>query len=389
MNTEREANEKRNWKAMLFPYDEFVPDESPECQYCLTDKQAEFLRGLLEPTAWKTRWWSDETEIDQDTISQFRDDLIRRLMMSCCGGEFEIIFQWTEDGELQQSEDGGATWEDAPQEDPRNSSTVYPPTPGSPSDTKKCDASEGMSLLIKEQVGEQLTDDMSRYTLAQLVHDWVTTYIQTSNPFEALIQIAANQIFALVIATLSPALTDDVYHLLTCAFLCLIADDLSFDNERWEAVRTKILDTISGIAGIFLEHLVFLLGPVGITNLARAQVGATGDCSDCEECPDCVDGCLVDWTFYGVVDVVKIDDCHYTMTTSAALGHFAFTSGNLANGCYFDNSYGFLYAWSSWGVGSAGINNVNPKTSPIWNFDTGNIPDATMLDVRFSTAPFV
>jgi hypothetical protein len=271
---------------MLFPYDTFFPDESKECQYCLTETQAGLIRGLLEPVGWPTRWWSDDTEIDKDKIEAFRDDIIRRLMMACCGGDFEIIFQWTEDGVLQQSDDGGETWQDAPQNDPRNSSTIYPPVPGEPSDDKKCAAAHSVRTLVREQVGDQLTDDMSRYTLEQLISDWVTTIIQTSNPFEALIVIATNQIFALVIATLRPALTTDVYDKFQCCVLDNMQDDISFTQEDWEAVRDCILSDISGVAGIFLEHLVFLLGKVGLTNLARSQAESEGDCA-CSECDGC------------------------------------------------------------------------------------------------------
>src|SRR5215510_1940925 len=55
-------------------------------------------------------------------------------MSCCCGGEFSVIFQWTVDGVLQQSTDNGVTWEDVPEQDPRNSSPVYPPVPGGPTD---------------------------------------------------------------------------------------------------------------------------------------------------------------------------------------------------------------------------------------------------------------
>jgi len=280
MNDKTMADRTR-WKAELFNYEYYLPDESPECQYCLTEKQAEILRGIIIPLGWKTRWLSIETEIDQDQIEAFRDDLIRRLMMSCCGGDFQIIFRWTEDGVLQQSEDGGTTWEDAPQEDPRNSSPIYPPVPGEPSDDKKCIAGTGMMTLIQEQIGDQITDDMTRFTLGELIETWVTTIIQTSNPFLALINIAVNQIFALSLALLVPALTSDVYNRLKCCFIDNMADDLSFDNTQWEAVRDCILSDISGIAGIFLEHLVFLLGSVGLTNLARSQAVTEGSC-DCD-----------------------------------------------------------------------------------------------------------
>ncbi len=318
--TERQINERRNWKAETFPYDYFFPDETPECQYCLTEKQAEILRGILQPLAWKTRWWSDtDVPIDQDTIESYRDDIVRRLMMSCCNEEFAVIFRWTVDGVLEQSDDGGETWEDASSQDPRNSSTVYPPVEGDASDDKKCIAATGAVLLIKEQVGDQLTDDMSRFTLGELISTWVTSIIQSSNPFQALINVAVAQIFALVIAVIRPALTTEVYHQLECILFCEMSDDLSFTEGQWTTVRDRILEEITGIAGFFLVHLVALLGKVGLTNLVRSQAATEGDCSDC----DCPLECVETWSVYpsgtddyGFIDSVDPD-------TGVLTGHSA------------------------------------------------------------------
>lgn len=286
--SEFQINERRNWKAQTFPYDHYIPDETEECQYCLTEKQAEIIRGIIEPLGWKTRWWSDiDQEINQDAIEEFRDDISRRLMMSCCGGESPIRYRYTSEGILQQSTDEGVTWIDAPNNDPRNYSPQFPPMTGSDGTNKRCLASRGMEQLIKEQVRDQLTDGMSRYTLEQLVKDWVTTYIETSNPFQALITVVTNQIFALVIATLRPALTDEVFSTLQCIFYKRMLPDASYDSSRWELVRSDILSQITGIAGIFLEHLIYLLGVAGLTNLARSN-GYTGEddnCADCDGCP--------------------------------------------------------------------------------------------------------
>lgn len=203
--------------------------------------------------------------------------------MSCCCNE-TIIFQWTVDGVLQQSTDGGVTWVDAPQSDPRNNSPVYPPVPDGIYTDMKCAVATGAVNLIREQVGDNLTDDMSRYTLGQLINDWVTTLIDTSNPFQALINIAVNQIFALIISAVRAALTEDVYATLICILVSHMSDDLSFDLSSWEDVRDDITDQIAGVAGLFLEHLIFLLGVVGLTNLLRSG-NADPDAVSC--CPDC------------------------------------------------------------------------------------------------------
>jgi len=283
--SEDRINERRNWKAETFPYDYFIPDETQECQYCLTYKQAEILRGIIQPLGWLTRWWSEtDATVDRDTIEAFRDDITRRLMMSCCTDD--LIFTYDDDGNLQVSDDGGVTFTPAPQDDIRiNPKVKFPPMSGDDGSEKKCIAATGATDLLKSEIGDQLTDDMSRYTLAQLITDWTTTLIGTSNPFQALVTIIANQIFALVIATLRPALTDTVYAILKCILYCRMSDSAFFSEAAWQNVRSDITAQIGGIAGVFLEHIVYLLGNGGLSNLARAGGAATGDCSDCAECP--------------------------------------------------------------------------------------------------------
>lgn len=324
--TEREINERRNWKAEVFPYDYYIPDNSQEHLYCLTDKQAEILRGIIVPLGWRTRWWTNEDEpIDRDEIESFRDDLIRRLMMSCCGNETPIRYRWTEDGTLQASEDGGENWEDSPQSDPRNNSTVYPPIPDEEGVDSKCLAATSAAQLIKSQIGDNLTDDMSRFTLGELIQTWIDTYLQTSNPFLALINIAVNQIFALVISVLRVALTDPVYETLKCIFYCNMAEDASFDNASWAQVRSDITDQIGGVAGIFLEHLVYLLGPVGLTNISRSNFASSDglDCSDCTECAECGVG-WVEWSHFGGMGTIINDPAvdHYVQVQSETISAF-------------------------------------------------------------------
>jgi len=209
--------------------------------------------------------------------------------MSCCCDSIPVQFRFTVDGVLERSTDGGTTWEPAPEYDPRNNSTQFPPVSGTDGDEKRCVAAAGMVALIKSQVGDQLTDDMGRYTLAQLLTDWVNTLLQTSNVFTALLTIASNQIFALVISVLRAALTETVYNQLLCIFYCRMSDSASFTDADVEGVRSDIGEQIGGVATLFLQQLVFLLGAVGMTNLARSGGATTGDCSECDcpvECPD-------------------------------------------------------------------------------------------------------
>jgi hypothetical protein len=243
------------------------------------------VAGLLDELNQWYNWQRDEARSGKECAQVWRNLYSKidwSIMSCCCDGTNPTLYQWSSTFILQISTDGGETWTDAPQLDPRNNSPTFPPTTGEPSDGKRCIAATGMTMLIKEQVGDNLTDDMSRYTLAELITDWANTLINSGgNIFSGLVTVIANQIFALVIATLRPTLTEEVYALLTCAFNCNMSDDLSFTDGQWEQVRADILSSISGIAGVFLEHLVFMLGRVGLTNLARSQAAIAGDCAEC------------------------------------------------------------------------------------------------------------
>lgn len=283
----------KSWKAFQVDYDDTFARSDRTCCYALTDQQVAALLSLTEYLYWPTRWVRQDGEISADDVRQFTENLERNLMAGCCDDNLPIQWRYTAAGVLERSLNAGGNWTPAPEYDPRVYSPQFPPPSGVDGDDKKCIAATGAAALVKEQVGDQLTDGMARYTLSQLLTDWVSTYIQTSNPFQALMTVLANQIFALIIATLRPALTETVYGQLKCILYCNMGNDATINDGQWQQIRSDISEQIGGIAGIFLEHLVFMLGTGGMTNLVRAGGAATGDCSDCDECEE--GGCADTW----------------------------------------------------------------------------------------------
>ncbi len=280
------------------------------------------VAGLLDELNQWYNWQRDEDRSGRECAQVWRDlyaQIDWTTMSCCCDSTNPPQYRYTSVGILQVSIDGGVTYTDAPNADVRNNSPQFPPIEGDDSDDKKCSAATGAANLVKEQVGDQLTDDMGRYTLNQLINDWTHTMIDTSNPFLALVNVVANQIFALVISALRAALTDDVYHLFACALYCTMADDASFDDAQWAAARARITTDISGIAGVFLEHLAYLLGKVGLTNLVRSAPDATGDCSDCG-CGDCLSHDRVH--VYLGTDFAWTGDCSFDITAEATGGEY-------------------------------------------------------------------
>lgn len=340
MSEDVQHSQPRGWKAFQANYDYVFSLSDRLCCVSLSQQQIAALLSQVEYLYWPSRWVKADGDVDADFVTQFTEDLERNLMTPCCDDNLPIQWRYTSDGVLQQSTNGGGTWVDAPLYDPRVYSPQFPPMTGDDGDDKKCIAATGAAALIKEQVGDQLTDSMSRYTLSQLINDWVHTMIDTSNPFEALATVITNQIFALVIATLRPALTDDVYHKLQCILYCDMADDATFNNAQWAMVRSDILAQITGIAGVFLEHLVYLLGTGGLTNLARSGAASAGDCSDCM----CFDACANNWEIRSdLTDFCRITERGEDYIICEAFAPLSGTyyvdvrSPSSADCCYFDH----------------------------------------------------
>jgi hypothetical protein len=285
MSQDVQHSPPKGWKAFQVNYDYVFEQADRLCSVCLTQQEITALLSMTEYLYWPTRWVKAADDVNRSIVEHFAQNLERHLLMSCCDDNIPIQYRYGSDGILERSTNAGGSWVNCPEYDPRVYSPQFPPMTGDDGTDKKCLAATGAAALVKEQVGDQLTDGMSRYTLSQLITDWVATMIQSSNPFQALLTVVANQIFALIIAVLRPALTESVYDTFKCILFCRMANDATFNQSRWENVRSDITTLIGGIAGVFLEHLVFLLGTTGLSNLARAGGAAEGDCEDCDACP--------------------------------------------------------------------------------------------------------
>jgi len=180
-----------------------VIDPPKQC-LCIQIPNHPDWKAVIAGTLGELRYWynwertGDTSGKDCAAVWKIVFDAIDWGDMSCCCDQIPLQFRYTDLGVLQVSFDGGITFTDAPERDVRNNSPKFPPVPGDDGTDKKCAAATGGANLIKEQVGEQLTDDMGRYTFGQFISDWTHTMIDTSNPFTALVTVIANQTLSLV-----------------------------------------------------------------------------------------------------------------------------------------------------------------------------------------------
>lgn len=298
-------DKRTQWKGDQLVYGDLIaePNNSSEDLYCLTFPQTKALISILELYRYTTRWYGDT--VDGLLIERFVSDTQRRLMMGCgCGEIIIVIFRWNSEGELESSEDNGETWTDAGNVDPRHTAPEFPPPIGDMAN--KCAAADSAVTSIIVEVFNNLTEGMALVTLDEVLRTWVQTYIGTSNPLLALIAVVRNLIYGLAVTTIIASLTTDVWDKLRCCFRCNISPELDFDEARWVDLRTCITEDITGVAGIFLEHLIYLLGWSGSTNIARSGLGSPE--ADCSECPCEIECGIESWHIvnYNGVDVGAI-----------------------------------------------------------------------------------
>lgn len=285
--TEREMDERRHWKAETFLYDYYLPDESKECLYCLTEKQAELLRGIVIPLAWRTRWWTNESEpINRDTIESFRDDLIRRLMMSCCN---DAIYKYI-GTVLYKSTDGGETYEPAPPEDDYRTSSTYWPKPIELGiDQTKCQAADSVVETFKSQMVESINDDMSIAAIIGAIAAVLIFFLTAGTSVVISAQIAAlcAAIFVAGVSAWKALFTSDVWNDFRCLIFNNMDSDNSIDQTGLDAVFSGIDDHFTGIVAATLKGYISAAGLVGINNMMASNIGDSE--SDCDGCTDSCD----------------------------------------------------------------------------------------------------
>lgn len=282
--SEQRLNERRNWKAQTFSYDYYLPDHSPECSYCLTDKQAELLRGILLPVGWATRWWSDSNaDIDPDTVEAFRDDLIRRLMMSCCSDDGDTLKRLTPEGIWQTSVDNGATWQDNTSSDPRRTAPLRPTYPAPEGETPLCEWADSITTVFKTQFVDTLDTEGDLQSLFVAMSAVLALIFGATGVGAILVALTAIPaiIFALGISAFKDAMTDAVWNRLRCNIFSHMDGNGIGTQAQVDAIYSQIGTDETGVSRLFLQSFVALLGVQGMANAANFGLGnADADC-DC------------------------------------------------------------------------------------------------------------
>jgi len=261
------------------------PSERREDLYCLTLVQTEALIAVIEHWRYLTRWLDDDPEIplSQSTVFQFVNDIQRRLMMPCGSDNTIILSQYTPDGDYQESTDGGITYHDAPEHDPRNS--VPLPPPFLPPGTVEAECTYA-DAIVNQFINSWINATGDGEELATIIAGILSFLAGLLGAAGAVVAVIVLAIAATVVqgtvAAWKAAFVSEVWDRFRCNLHDNQQTDGSFNAADVDAIYARLADEETGVVLISLQQMVAALGWQGLTIAARTGVGSpTADCA-CE-----------------------------------------------------------------------------------------------------------
>ena len=188
---------------------------------------------------------------------------------------------------VQSTPDGGTTWIDSPQDDPRHGAGFARPllTTGD----IRCDASANMVKWLKDFIDYE-TGLLSAGAEVVTVANAGLALFDLISPFAILANLIidiAGVIFGVGATALTAAFTSDQYDLLLCIFQCRVGADGSVTPAQFVQIQTDIGDQLNTTAALITNTILIAQGEMGLQN-AGVIGGQTGDCSACDVCEWCV-----------------------------------------------------------------------------------------------------
>jgi hypothetical protein len=134
-------------KVLVGDYDALVGDVSPACLYCLSSTTVQLALAFIEYGYWATRYISrTNADIDQTTIDDWTDKAVYELM-TCQEQLQNPICKYDSAGNLLCSYDGGTTFVNSNDKDPRYTT---PSLPGITGDNAACKVADSIEQSAED-----------------------------------------------------------------------------------------------------------------------------------------------------------------------------------------------------------------------------------------------
>jgi len=183
---------------------------------------------------------------------------------------------------VQTSYDGGDTWTDTPNADPRHfTGNLYPPTTGM---DPQCLSAGNMVDRIKF-ILDTFIESATIFQATTSVLNILILLLPGAGILIDLVLAIAEALFDIGLVVVDAALTSGVYDQLLCIIYCEIGADGQVSPSQFSVIRSRVDEQIGGTAAIAIDYALSQLGEVGLSN--AGTIGeSTRDCSgcDCEWC---------------------------------------------------------------------------------------------------------
>lgn len=269
-------------------------DDEPLFCLKVNDEWLSHILGVLGAMDQPDTWLGTPEEI-YDARQQVNEIMVAFMedcdpMSNCCPEPNRT--RYTSDGTYEVSYDGGTTWVDGSDFDPRYTSPQYPLIPGDNGDAKKCSAANSVLVQIKDKVAGwegmlSTATNLVEFGLAAITLLVVGIFAPVAVPFIFGICIT-------IIATCwnagaedySAAFNDSIFDDLLCILFCHVSADGTFNDAAIAAILADCNSHFSPIARDAFRTAFIGWGAIGTTN--AATLGGGGE--DCDGC-DCSTGC--------------------------------------------------------------------------------------------------
>lgn len=190
---------------------------------------------------------------------------------------------------IQTSPDGGVTWVDNPQADPRIGSTFTKPPLGT--GTAQCDSAANRIKWVHDFVDatvHALTVTGEIFVVANVALEFAELLFFDAGVLVDLFMEFGSIAVGVGASALDAAFTTGVYDALFCLFFCDGAGDGSYNQTQLDQLVADVDSSadINATAQLMLDAIFFFQGVNGVNNAGMVG-GQTGDCSGCTDCRWC------------------------------------------------------------------------------------------------------
>ena len=216
---------------------------------------------------------------EDPVLGGYRMDVIRKnIRFRLPNFSFQTRYDEASDI-VQTSVDGGTTWQDAPQSDPRHQTILPPPNTADP----RCDAAARMTAYLEQTVNDCIAALQASASAAELViiiQGGILIFFNFFSILWALIVAIAGTIFNAGYEDMNNSFTSDVWDDVLCYLYAAISPEGVLTASGLNVVRDFIYNGQDTTVFNVLSAIFNLTGEAALNGMASLRT-ETGDCNAC------------------------------------------------------------------------------------------------------------